>query len=108
MDRIDGTLFDLNSIELAFFPEPYNLTLTGTLGGGGTVETTLSVASSPVNYLLGSAWDGLTSVSFSSDNPVSATILQTMNADVVPIPAAVWLFGSALAGLGWMKRKQTV
>ena len=24
---------------------------------------------------------------------------------VVPIPAAVWLFGSALAGLGWYKRK---
>ena len=23
----------------------------------------------------------------------------------VPIPAAVWLFGSALAGLGWFKRK---
>jgi hypothetical protein len=25
----------------------------------------------------------------------------------VPVPAAVWLFGSALAGLGWMRRKQT-
>ena len=25
----------------------------------------------------------------------------------VPVPAAVWLFGSALAGLGWMKRKHT-
>jgi hypothetical protein len=25
---------------------------------------------------------------------------------VVPIPAAVWLFGSALAGLGWIKRTQ--
>lgn len=24
----------------------------------------------------------------------------------VPIPATVWLFGSALAGLGWLKRKQ--
>ena len=24
---------------------------------------------------------------------------------VVPVPAAVWLFGSALAGLGWMRRK---
>jgi len=24
----------------------------------------------------------------------------------VPIPAAVWLFGSALAGLGWLRRKQ--
>jgi hypothetical protein len=26
----------------------------------------------------------------------------------VPVPAAAWLFGSALAGLGWMRRKQTV
>jgi hypothetical protein len=26
----------------------------------------------------------------------------------VPIPAAVWLFGSALAGLGWLRRKQTI
>ncbi|MGI9309171.1 MAG: VPLPA-CTERM sorting domain-containing protein [Gammaproteobacteria bacterium] len=24
----------------------------------------------------------------------------------VPIPAAAWLFGSALAGLGWLRRKQ--
>jgi hypothetical protein len=24
----------------------------------------------------------------------------------VPIPTAVWLFGSAMAGLGWMRRKQ--
>jgi hypothetical protein len=35
------------------------------------------------------------------------TIQITANhAHVVPIPAAVWLFGSALAGLGWMRRKQ--
>ena len=26
---------------------------------------------------------------------------------VVPIPAAAWLFGSALAGLGWIRRRQT-
>lgn len=26
---------------------------------------------------------------------------------VVPVPAAVWLFGSALAGLGWLRRRQT-
>ncbi len=25
---------------------------------------------------------------------------------VVPLPAAVWLFGSALVGLGWMRRKK--
>lgn len=28
-------------------------------------------------------------------------------ADVVPIPAAVWLFGSGLGMLGWMRRKVT-
>jgi len=32
----------------------------------------------------------------------------SVSASAVPVPAAVWLFGSALAGLGWMKRKQTV
>jgi hypothetical protein len=26
----------------------------------------------------------------------------------VPVPAAVWLFGSALAGLGWMRRRKSV
>jgi hypothetical protein len=26
----------------------------------------------------------------------------------VPVPAAVWLFGSALAGLGWLRRKQSI
>lgn len=29
----------------------------------------------------------------------------SIQADVVPIPAAVWLFGSALGMLGWMRRK---
>jgi hypothetical protein len=33
--------------------------------------------------------------------PTTATI------SGVPIPAAAWLFGSALAGLGWMRRKPT-
>ncbi len=33
--------------------------------------------------------------------------IDNVNASVVPIPAAVWLFGSALAGLGWFRRRQT-
>jgi hypothetical protein len=32
----------------------------------------------------------------------------SMSSTVVPIPAAVWLFGSALAGLSLLKRKQIV
>jgi hypothetical protein len=34
--------------------------------------------------------------------------VQSLTVSYVPVPAAVWLFGSALAGLGWMRRKQTV
>ena len=30
----------------------------------------------------------------------------TLNATAVPVPAAVWLFGSALGMLGWMRRKR--
>jgi hypothetical protein len=32
----------------------------------------------------------------------------SISVSTVPVPAAVWLFGSALAGLGWMRRKQIV
>jgi hypothetical protein len=40
----------------------------------------------------------------------SFTILALDNVVVgaaVPVPAAVWLFGSALAGLGWVRRRKT-
>ncbi len=32
--------------------------------------------------------------------------IQRAEVSVVPIPAAVWLFGSALAGLGFVRRRQ--
>jgi hypothetical protein len=39
---------------------------------------------------------------------VSSWAGDSITLNIVPIPAAVWLFGSALAGLGWMRRKPTV
>ena len=41
------------------------------------------------------------------DGAVGTDYLNTFQLEVVPIPAAVWLFGSALFGLGWMRRKQS-
>lgn len=35
------------------------------------------------------------------------TTVQLVSAKVIPLPPAIWLFGSALAGLGWLRRKQT-
>ena len=56
---------------------------------------------------------GLSSVSFTFDFVGSASTIEIdhlqygSGASVVPVPAAVWLFGSALGLLGWMRRKAT-
>ena len=36
------------------------------------------------------------------------TFFVSGSVSAVPVPAAVWLFGSALAGMGWLRRIQTV
>jgi hypothetical protein len=35
------------------------------------------------------------------------TLHPNMRVNIIPIPAAVWLFGSGLGVLGWMRRRQT-
>jgi hypothetical protein len=51
---------------------------------------------------------GVKSKAYSDIGTLSSTPTMNFNVTAVPLPAAVWLFGSALAGLGWMRRKQTV
>jgi hypothetical protein len=38
-------------------------------------------------------------------NSTSPVYRITVNAPVVPVPAAAWLFASALGGLGWLRRR---
>jgi hypothetical protein len=42
---------------------------------------------------------------FMFNSPDSGNAVLTLNVTAVPIPAAVWLFASALGGLGWMRRR---
>ena len=57
----------------------------------------------------GAITSGLQSVvfTFDTDNPGFRSNATEITVSTVPVPAAVWLFGSALAGLGWIRRKHT-
>jgi hypothetical protein len=60
-------------------------------------------------YLDLAGYSDLTDVTSITFSPTANYLtLYEFEATTVPIPAAVWLFGSALAGLGWLRRKQTV
>lgn len=83
------------------------LTLTGTLSSGGSVTENLVLNSALTTYNLSSMSD-ITDLTISFDGAVydAPFDLDNVNVNVVPIPAAVWLFGSALAGLlGWSRRR---
>jgi len=67
-------------------------------------DTALTNVGGTANLLLGAqSYERLTTSSSSRRRDiVSGTI------SAVPVPAAVWLFASALGGLGWMRRRKTV
>lgn len=107
MTRTDGLSFAYLSGDVtgggAYFGG--GVSVIGTKTGGG-------IATDPIGT---GDWLDLVKVTFSvsSSGPPSSPEVLIVTADnitvsVVPIPAAAWLFGSALAGLGWMRRKRLV
>jgi len=69
-----------------------------------------STASGPsLNDIGTGAWLNITSLTiYGPSDFTSVTLDNVVVGAAVPVPAAVWLFGSALAGLGWMRRKPAV
>ena len=58
-----------------------------------------------------SSFQGIHRLTYESQEQTWETtygFVDNITVNVVPIPAAAWLFGSALAGLGWLRRKQSV
>jgi hypothetical protein len=49
----------------------------------------------------------LTSGSFSTPGNAALSHITFYDTEIIPIPAAAWLFGSALGLLGWMRRRLT-
>jgi len=113
MENANGEVFSFYSFdaEAASFPQPddLNIAVTGFLAGGGTLVETFPLSSGSFqHYELN--WDGLIRVVF--DPSISAsigyhfpTVIDNVVVSAVPIPAAVWLFGSGLGLLGWLRRR---
>lgn len=89
----------------------YTMTVTETNGAMNTsgLLSAGNAGSFFVEGFLAATSDvGIQSVTISTNNSgdfFEVDHLQVATS-IVPVPAAVWLFGSALAGLGWMRRKQ--
>jgi hypothetical protein len=104
-----GKRFDLLSLDASSLLNPGGqLTLSGTkYAGGATVSQVLNLNSTLSTYNI-SGMDGITDLNISFDGAAySAPFdLDNINMSVVPVPAAVWLFASALGFAGlWRKRR---
>jgi len=83
------------------------LTLSGTLSGGGSVQQVLNLNSALTTYNI-TGLNNLSALDISFDGSASFAPFDVDNVQMslVPVPAAVWLFGSALVGLaGWSRRR---
>ncbi len=115
MTRNGGGLFDLLSFDFAslfkFVPASGTevLDVIATAPGGVTVSQRFNYDNIGDEFqiaMLGSQFSGLQSVLFSSQFIFPA--YDNIEVSAVPIPAAVWLFGSGLLGLVGIARRKKV
>jgi len=112
MQAVSGMSFNLESLDIAIpFPAPGEnpITVTGYYASGNSVSVDLAPGSGSnwANYTFGAGWQNLYSVDFGSSlgGGPNAVGLDNIVVSTVPIPAAAWLFGSALLGLGWVRKR---
>ena len=81
------------------------LTLTGTFSGGAQVIQTLTLNSSLTTYNIG-GFNNIVGLDISFDGSTYGAPYDVDNikVNIVPVPAAVWMFASALGVLGWRRK----
>ena len=115
----DSSLFDVSAFDASVMHLGYtsgSIFATGFLSGGGTVTQTFSLTDSFDPFVL-SGFTDLTSLRFGEDGGSSTWQSSggisidnlTYNdggqiPSAVPVPAAVWLFGTAIAGFAGFSR----
>jgi hypothetical protein len=104
--RADGAAFSLDAVDFGSWGSGNDLAVVGYLAAGGTLQFDMVSGGELSTVNFSQAWAGLTSVEFIAVG--APGVLDNIVVNAVPVPAAVWLFGSALAGLGWFRRRKTV
>jgi len=93
MESLSGSTFGIESFKLVASGFVYS----GTLAGGGAADLSAVVGTGD--------WLTLASFQVTEASPFYNYLnLDDIVVNVVPIPAAVWLFGSALAGFALLRR----
>ena len=116
LSRADGGLFTLYNFDvqafgggpvpLSFGQNTYDINRSYGLNVSPAEWTTVNPLQDYEGYYA-PLFVNVSSVKFSLSDP-GVILLDNIVVSAVPVPAAVWLFGSALVGLGWLRRKQTV
>ena len=83
--------------------ETAELTIYGYRDDALVASTTVAISNSSATWVDFYIAD-IDAMAFSSNG--SQYVMDDFSYSVVPIPAAFWMFGSALGGLGWMRRRK--
>jgi hypothetical protein len=75
--------------------------------GTQVTANNIEINGSYINLINYGDFSNLVRVEIFSNEANNVLVLDNFMVQTVPIPAAVWLFGSALGGLGWMRRKKS-
>jgi hypothetical protein len=104
-----GQTFNLESFDYALYAGSTSLTISVALASGRADVFTLGdLTGTGSMYTYNSMGLFNNIMSFTVFDSGVLPVVGNIVVSTVPIPAAVWLFGSALACLGWLRRKQAV
>jgi len=122
--RIDGTQFDLLQMDI-YVLDPtndiyYHQSYADSFALTGRDADDNVIASMDISWMddtgwrtvvFDSSWTNIQTleIGFLSEccSEVIYTEVDNIVVNAVPVPAAFWLFGSALAGLGWMRKRSS-
>lgn len=109
LTQIGGGAFDLTSIDLAELNGNSVVAVTFTTNNGDSQTFTLDgIAFGAETFFFNAMFLGVTSVSWLQESPFHQFDNIVINGSaVVPVPAAVWLFGSALLGFAGISKRKT-